>query len=206
MLRIPTGLPRACLGLIALLTVLSQSSSAVSYSAADLFRRGRSFDAFLATVGAQRDLWRTNTARAEPPRELVDRLEHAARGLRVLVVAEDWCPDSANTVPYIARLASRAGVPLRIVDRTDGKELMTRHPASDGRGVTPTVILLRDGLEAGAWVERPVPLQRMFHSMATDPESARAFAGRQAWYDADRGQTTIGEFVALAERAVRERP
>ena len=46
------------------------------------------------------------------------RLARAGRDLRLLVVAEDWCTDSANTIPYVARLAALAGVELRILDRT----------------------------------------------------------------------------------------
>ena len=37
-------------------------------------------------------------------------LKAAGTGLRLLVVAEDWCSDSVNTVPYLATLATRAGV------------------------------------------------------------------------------------------------
>jgi hypothetical protein len=61
------------------------------------------------------------------------------------------------------------------------------------------VVLLRRGQDVGAWVERPAPLQRLFHSLA-DPASARQFADRERWYVADRGRTTLTEFVQLAER------
>ena len=81
---------------------------------------------------------------------------------------------------------------------------MARHPASDGRQVTPTVVLLRADIDAGAWVERPEPLQKLFHSLS-NPQNARQFAQRQAWYDADRGRTTLSEFVALAERTATGR-
>jgi hypothetical protein len=77
---------------------------------------------------------------------------------------------------------------------------MRRHRASDGRTVTPVVVLLRDGAEAGAWVERPQPLQQLFLSLAARPEEGERFAHRQAWYDADQGRTTLTEFVELAER------
>lgn len=122
----------------------------------------------------------------------------------MLVVAEDWCPDSVNTLPYIAALTSLAHVDTRIVDRTEGRSLMAQHPASDGRLVTPTVILLRANVDVGAWIERPVPLQKLFQSLF-NPESARRFAQRQLWYDADHGRTTLSEFVALAERTATGR-
>jgi hypothetical protein len=77
---------------------------------------------------------------------------------------------------------------------------MLTHRTRDGRPVTPTVVLLRGSRDVGAWIERPAPLQQLFFAMATDTESAHRFAQRANWYDADRGRTTVEEFVALAER------
>jgi hypothetical protein len=181
-------------------TLLIQSTSTAPPGAAGLFARGRTFDEFVAHVASQRDIWRRTAAAASAPRDLVDRLERVGDGLQLLVVAEDWCPDSANTVPYIAALASQAHVALRIVDRDQGQSLMKRYPAGDGRAVTPTVVVIRGGSDVAAWVERPAPLQHLFQTMATSADSARQFADRQAWYDADRGRTTLAEVVALAER------
>jgi hypothetical protein len=175
-----------------------QTTSAPSPTS-QLFEHGHRFSDFVASVTAQREVWHRNTAQATVPAELIDRFRRVSPGLQILIVAEDWCPDSVYTVPYIARLADSAKTELRIVDRQDGAEIMRRHPASDGRSVTPTVVLLRRGIDVGAWVERPAPLQRMFQSLA-DPDSARQFADRERWYAADRGRTTLAEFVDLAER------
>ncbi len=93
-----------------------------------------------------------------------------------------------------------SGVPLRIVDRDIGAPLMARHTTRDGRPATPTIVFMRDGRDAGAWVERPAPLQELFFAMATNPDSAKRFADRASWYDADHGRTTIAEVLAIAER------
>jgi hypothetical protein len=134
------------------------------------------------------------------PSDVAARFTRAGGGLRILIVAEDWCPDSVNALPYIAALAAPAGVPLRIVDRTIGAPLMNRHRTPDGRVATPTVVLLRNGREVGAWIERPGLVQRWFLSMATNPESARRFGERQSWYESDGGHTVLAEVTALAER------
>ena len=145
-------------------------------------------------------MWLTNASRTDIAPADVERLKRVRSGLRLLVVAEDWCPDSVHTVPYIANLAAAAGVEVRIVDRRAGNSLMAQHRTRDGRTVTPTVVLLRNDRDVGAWVERPAVLQALFFSMATDPESARQFADRTSWYERDRGRTTIGEVIALAEQ------
>jgi len=170
-----------------------------SPAAVNLFQQGQRFGEFVSSVKVQRDLWRKNVADATVPPDLLARFTRVAPGLRLLVVAEDWCPDSVYAVPYIARLADTAGVELRVVDRKDGRPIMQRHTTPDGRQVTPTVVLLRRGQDVGAWIERPVPLQRLFQSLA-DPASARQFAERERWYAADRGRTTLTELVELAER------
>jgi len=166
-----------------------------------VFDHGQDWNQFLSAVVAQRERWAANAARASVPPALARRLARTASGLRVLIVAQDWCVDSANTVPYIARLAVSAGVPLRIVDRAAGASMMARYRTRDGRSVTPLVVLLRRDRVAGAWVERPAPLQRFFESMVSDPEARRQFENRQAWYDKDGGRTTMAEIVELAERS-----
>jgi hypothetical protein len=170
-----------------------------------LFSQGETWQQFLNHTRNQHDAWTTNAVRADPPRDIVERFARAGDGLQLLVVAEDWCADSVNTIPYVAKLAAAAGVPLRIVNRAIGAPLLAAHPTRDGRPATPTVVLVRDGEDAGAWVERPAPLQALFFAMATDPESARRFADRASWYTADRGRTTMAEVVALAEASRRQK-
>lgn len=168
-------------------------------AAVALFDRGMAFETFLARAAAQRDLWVARAATADVPPDLRDRLRHAATGLQFLVVAEDWCIDSANTLPYVARLAAEARVPMRVVDREAGRAVMEAHRTADGRVATPLVVLLRHDRDAGAWVERPVPLQDTFRAMTQSAGAARAFADRQTWYDRDSGRTALLEIVRLAE-------
>jgi hypothetical protein len=97
-------------------------------------------------------------------------------------------------------LAQSAGIPLRVIDRAAGKPLMAAHPTSDGRTVTPTIVLVRNGRDVGAWVERPAELQEMFFSMSTNPENAKRFSQRHLWYESDGGVTVLKEVLALIEQ------
>jgi hypothetical protein len=185
---------------VVLLAGCTQARGAKAVDPALLFERGLTFEQFVTRLSAQRELWHRNASRAHIRPDLIERLRRVGDGLRVLVIAADWCGDSANTVPYIAMAASSAHVELRIVDRATGEPLMRQHRSPDGRAVTPTVVLLRNGRDVGAWVERPRALESVFLSMASSPERQKQFAERQAWYDADGGMTTVTEVVALAER------
>lgn len=183
-----------------MIALLQPASAQQTTSVERLFESGKTWQQFLSSVSAQRELWtRTESAVTVAP-DFVERAKRASRELQLIVVAEDWCPDSAYSVPYIARLAQAAGIPLRLVDRVAGEPLMRAHPTSDGRTVTPTVVLLRDGRDAGAWVERPAELQQMFLSMSTNPENAKRFSQRGLWYESDGGLTVLKEVLALIEQ------
>jgi hypothetical protein len=188
-----------CLLCLYLLAGMPQTPVSSPARAEPLFQNGKTWEQFLDNISAQRDLWLRTESAVSMPSELVERVSRTSPGLQILVVAENWCPDSAFTVPYVARLARSAGVPLRIVDRSAGEPLIATHRTPDGRTATPTVVLLRNGRYVGAWVERPAELQAMFLSMSTNPESAQRFSQRQIWYESDRGLSTLREIVTLIE-------
>lgn len=170
---------------------------------AALFERGVTWEAFLEGADARKELWHTNAGRAAPADALVERFRAAAGGdLKILAVAIDACSDSVSTLPYIAALANRAGVPLRIVDSTVGRAIMEAHKTPDDRAATPTIVLLRGTSIVGAFVERPKALQDWMLSDAAQalPQGDRV-ARKMSWYDWDRGDATLQEIVALAERS-----
>ena len=185
--------------LLCLVAVLAQQPGVGPADAEPVFLSGKVWEQFLAGVSAQRELWLKTDSDASIPHELIERVTSASQGLSIVVVAEDWCPDSAFTVPHVAKLASSAGIPLRVVDSKAGSALTAAHRTPDGRTATPTIVVLRNGRDAGAWVERPAELQNMFLSMSTNPENAKRFSQRRAWYEADRGLSALREIVALIE-------
>lgn len=189
------------LAVCAALAIASVTAQAQDRTASTLFARGVTWQQFLDRAEAQRPQWLTTAASAQPPADLVARVRARAGRLRLVAVAEDWCPDSVNVLPHVARLAEAASLPLRIVDRQDGALLMQQHRTPDGRVATPTIVVLNGEADAGAFVERPAIVQRWFVTMATSPDSLARFGNRQAWYDADRGRTALEELTALIERA-----
>jgi hypothetical protein len=185
------------LGLI--LTISTVVATPQAPAPAALFDEGVTFQQFMSDVRSQPRLWQQNAARPDPPGEIVDRMKRASAGLKLLAVSEAACSDSVQTVPYIARLAALAGVELRIVTKARGLPLLEQHRTPDGRTATPTIILLRDGKDVGAWVERPEALQTWFLAHR-DLSTRERLERKTSWYDWDRGATTLAEIVALAER------
>jgi hypothetical protein len=188
--------------LIALLTLLFSVQSQTPASLTTMLDQGLSWTDYLASTKQQRETWVRNAGRAVPD-ELVDRLKKAGAGLRLLVVAEDWCSDSVNSIPYLGTLATKAGIDLRVINSQVGKTLMEAHRTPDGRAATPTVILVRDGKEAAAWVERPAVLQTWFVGMADKIDTSERQQRKLNWYDWSRGDDALREIVALAERPAK---
>ncbi|HUX21812.1 MAG TPA: thioredoxin family protein [Spirochaetia bacterium] len=87
--------------------------------------------------------------------ELVSR--HGGR-LSVSAMTEDWCGDSAVTLPYIARLAASVpGMELRVLIGMQHPELKAAYEG-DGMESIPLLSLFdKDWKEIGRWMERPKP-------------------------------------------------
>jgi hypothetical protein len=183
---------------LSMLTVLARPLAATQAEA--LFHRGATWTEFLATVVVNRAEWEHKAAAAEVSAAAVRAFASVAGDLELLVVAEDWCRDSLESVPYVARLSAASGVEMRIVNRRLGAPLMAAHRTPDGRTATPTVLFLKRGQDAGAWVERPEPARLsivdLLKSAAQDPSPAHSRL--KAWYERDGGRTTVAEIIAIA--------
>ena len=126
----------------------------------------------------------------------------------MLVVAEDWCGDSANTIPYLARLTEEVpGFELRIVDSKAGRGVMEARRTADGRAATPTVVMLdAGGHEVGCLVERPAALKAWVDEHRGRLGDREFQEGRVAWYRNDRGRSTVAEVLAVLEAAAQGAP
>jgi hypothetical protein len=160
-----------------------------------LYESGITFTDFVAKATARKEQWEGNYALKVAPDALVTRATAAGAGWKLLVVTVPSCGDSVNSVPYLASFVEKVpGIEMRLIDNVVGKPVMEAHRTPDGRGATPTVILLDSEFnERGCWVERPVPLQ-----MAMKEPN---FGSRQEWYDKDRGASSLEEIVAMVEAA-----
>lgn len=183
------------LALVALLGPVAPAQQDLSA----LYNQGADWTTFLEHVDSQKSTWQQVASQANPPASLVERLRKAGDGLMLLVVADANCSDSAQSVPHIAVLAARAGVGLRIVSKAAAGPALDAHRTPDGRTATPTVIFLRGGKDAGAWIERPEALQTWFLAHGDLSRDVR-LSRKTSWYQWDRGDSTLAEIVALAER------
>ena len=189
--------------LVLVLTALPvQATPQAPVSPAVLFEQGTPWTEYLDATKQQHDIWIRNAGRQVSP-ALVDRMRAAGTGLRVLVVAEDWCNDSVNSIPYLGTLAGKAGVEVRVINSQIGKAIMEAHRTPDGRAATPTVILIRGGKEVASWTERPATLQSWFAEMEGKIEASERQQRKYSWYDWSQGADALKEIIALAEKTLK---
>jgi hypothetical protein len=174
---------------------------------ASLFARGTPFAEFLAKAEKRRELWDRNWGWAAPPDALVARAKATGTSWKFLAVAVDSCSDSVSTIPYLAKLvAMLPGVELRIIGSDIGRAIMDAHKTPDGRGATPTVLLLDASYtERGAFIERPSELQQWMIAQKGVLSDTEANTRKMQWYTDDRGLRTLEEIVVLMERAAARR-
>lgn len=200
--------------MLATLATLTLAACAADRSApADTLRaiwdQGTSFQTFLAGARARVQTWKDNYGYGVLEPDVRRRVDALPGSWRVLVVLEDRCSDSVQTIPYLATLADSAAgrIELRIVNSTVGRPIMDSHRTRDDRGATPTVLLLDEDLkEIGCWVERPAPLAEWAYA-ERDKYGEDEFVRRKTeWYRKDRGRTTLRELLTMMETAGPGRP
>ena len=175
---------------------------------AALYASGTDYRDFLAAAEARRDQWRANTERAVVAPDALAAARALPGRWRLLVVAVDGCSDSVNTIPYLAALVEGvASLELRIVMPGPGRPVMEAHRTPDGRPATPTVVVLdAAGNEVGCWVERPKALQDQAVAARAGGTLEQFQRGKQGWYDADAGASTVREVVAVLQAAAAGTP
>jgi hypothetical protein len=179
----------------------ASGNARVDYAA--LYTQGITFADFLQQARARRDEWRANYNAATVSPDLMTRMRALPERRRILVVAEDYCLDSANTIPYIARLVDGAPerLELRMLDATRGEPIMQAHRTPDGRAATPTVVILGgDGRFRAAWTERPSSTQAWFLEQQKVMMQEPLHDQLEAWYATDAGRTTVAEIADLLSR------
>lgn len=194
--------------LILLLAVLSTAGARrasprqdIDYQA--LYGQGTTFADFLERARARRDEWRAHYNDATVSAALITRMRALPAKRHLLVVAEDWCSDSVNTVPYIARLIDGAPerLDMRVVNRETGMAVMEAHKTPDGRTATPTIVVLgEDWHVTGAWTERPGATQAWFLEKQKTTMQKPLHDELMAWYEKDAGKMTVLEIADLVER------
>ena len=122
------------------------------------FKEGMpSFAAWMAAIEKNKetfqrhyDEWVPDMADIEAVKALV-----ASKGVKALVIGEDWCPDVWRGLPVVARIGELTGMETRFFLRDQNKDIMAEF-LKDGEFESVPTVVFYDGNHRylGHWIER----------------------------------------------------
>lgn len=95
---------------------------------AERFAQGLTIPEYVAQMHTNQDAFARLLAEAPVRPEDRDALCALERKIKILVITEDWCPDSLRTIPVMARLVD--GLPhveMRVFLRDDNPDVMDQY-------------------------------------------------------------------------------
>lgn len=195
--------PELALQVVAHPAIAYTASAPPSDSLRSVYEAGHEWDEFYARVDRRREVWSRTWTHAVVPADLQARAQQAGGPWRILVITEPGCSDSANSVPYIARLVDETpGLELRLVSSTVGRQWLEAHRSTDGRAATPTVLVLdQDFSIRGCWIEQPVALQAIWLPVVARGTMSEELDTKMTWYAEDKGREILREFIEMLEGA-----
>lgn len=169
---------------------------------------GETFDEFMARPVKNHDLWAAITKHVVIPIEYSARVEALGGHWHLLVLTEDWCGDSVNIVPIIAKLTqSVSKMDMRMLKRDENLDIMDTHLTGGKSRSIPIVILLNQKFqECGRWGPRPREIQKWVVEEGMKLLKEERYKVVRTFYARDRGLSTMEEIVSMLERCCRMPP
>lgn len=119
-----------------------------------------------------------------------------------IVISELWCGDSAQNIPFIARMADmNPDITLRFLLRDKNLDVMDNY-LTDGKRQIPKLIAFdEDGAEIFRWGPRPREAQALFDRRKAEGISLDQVKQElHLWYGRNRGVALEKEFCQLLSR------
>lgn len=161
------------------------------------------WDDYLANeVKENRPLWEGVYRKTWVPQWAIERAGEPGGEWKLLVLAEDWCGDAANSVPVLARLAE--AVPnweMRVAKRDKRPDLMDRYLTNGSRSIPIAAVLDSAWEPVARWGPRPEALQQrvLEQKRAGDLSLEEIYRDARAWYARDAGESTLRELFEQVE-------
>ena len=125
---------------------------------AERFAQGKTWQQYSESIQANKEKFLKFYEDFKPKAAEVEFLKQfaAKKGLNVVAIGEDWCPDVVRGIPCIAKACAAAGLELRIFERDQHPDLtndfLWRHKFMS----IPVIVFYdKDFNELGHFTERP---------------------------------------------------
>jgi len=135
----------------------------------------------------------------EDDEELLSTIQN---NLRILVIGNDRCDDTAGNLPILAKIAECSPkVQLRFLDSQKNAEFHQKFKVN-GKRKTPVVLFLSPKFEELCrWVERPNAAYKMINEGTNPSLDGRKTGLKKLYSDPEIQQQSVNEFMDLLLRA-----
>ncbi len=138
-----------------------------------------------------------------------DETIQRVKGLRCkytwLVLAEAWCGDVAQNLPFAAKLADSTDlIDLKVIWRDENPNIMDRFLENGSRSI-PRIIALDDQWKVrGDWGSRPGPAKAILarHKTGSEWDKHAFHKELHLWYAKDKGHTVMNELLDLVDKCI----
>ena len=166
------------------------------------------FDLFTAdkTAIERNDARKINLARMsriekqfQPVNESIEVLNKINQKLFWIVISENWCGDSAQSLPIIAKLASiNSMIDFKVVLRDKNPEFMNNYLTNEKRSIPKLIIFDEDFQELTTWGPRPATAQKLMEAMLEEQiEKPERLKKLHLWYAKNSGREIENEIISL---------
>ena len=169
---------------------------------------GETFAEFMTRPIKSKEMWVALAHRVTIPIEISARVEALHGEWHLLVLSEDWCGDSMNIVPIIAKLTdSISNMDMRILARDENLDIMDAHLTGGKSRSIPIVILLNPRFEeCGWWGPRPRELQKWVVEQGMSLPKDERYKQIRTFYARDHGLSTMREIAEMLEECCASGP
>lgn len=116
-----------------------------------------------------------------------------------MVVTENWCGDSAQTLPYIAKMAEcNSMIDLRIIERDKNLDIIDHYLTNGTRSIPKLIAFDKEGNELFQWGPRPKEAVELVNNAKAEGKNKEEFLEMlHLWYGRNRGKALEKEFHEL---------
>ena len=141
----------------------------------------------------------------KPDAEITEIIKSISTPRVWMVLTEDWCGDSAQNLPYIAKLAElNEMITLRILERDKNLDIMDIY-LTDGksRSIPKLVVFSEEGEELFQWGPRPKEAIEMIKNWKAEGLSKDEWTPKlHMWYAKNKGAAVVSEMKELVAKSV----
>jgi len=140
----------------------------------------------------------------KPSEKILEIIHSISEPQTWVVITENWCGDSSQNLPYIAKLAKlNSNIKLVIILRDSNPDIMNQYLTNGTMSIPIWVVFDENNEELFKWGPRPEKakeeIKRLKAEGIVKPE---LYEKLHLWYGRNRGKELLGEITKLIENSI----